>query len=86
MVALNQAIAAAMVDGPEAGLAQLDALAADPRLAGHHRLEAVRAHLLERAGDRPGAIACYRRAADRTGSTAERDYLMLQAARLDQAL
>ena len=84
MVALNQAVAVAMVDGPQAGLAELEALVADPRLAGHHRLDAVRAHLLERSGDRAGAIACFRRAADRTGSTAERNYLMLQAARLDQ--
>jgi predicted RNA polymerase sigma factor len=44
----------------------------------------VRGHLLERAGDRTGAVACYRRAADRTTSVAERDYLLLQAARLDQ--
>lgn len=83
MVALNQAVATAMVDGPAAGLAELDAVAGDARLAGHHRLEAVRGHLLERAGDRAGAAACLRRAALRTGSTAERDYLMLRAARLD---
>jgi predicted RNA polymerase sigma factor len=84
MVALNQAVAAAMVHGPEVGLQQLEALAADPRLAGHHRLDAVRGHLLERAGDRTGAAACYRRAADRTTSVAERNYLLLQAARLDR--
>lgn len=82
MVALNHAIAVAMVDGPAAGLARLDALASDPRLEGHHRLEAVRAHLLERAGDRDAAIACYRRAAELTASIAERNYLLLQAARL----
>jgi RNA polymerase sigma factor (sigma-70 family) len=82
MVALNHAIAVAMVDGPAAGLARLDELALDPRLAGHHRLDAVRAHLLERAGDRGGAVAAYGRAAERTASTAERNYLLLQAARL----
>jgi predicted RNA polymerase sigma factor len=82
VVALNHAVAKAMVDGPAAGLARLAELDADPRLAGHHRLDAVRAHLLERAGDVPGAIASYRRAAERTASTAERDYLRLQAARL----
>ena len=82
VVALNQAVAAAMVHGPAVGLQQLDALAADPRMAGHHRLDAVRGHLLERAGDRVGAADCYRRAADRTTSVAERDYLLLQAARL----
>jgi len=83
VVALNEAVAAAMVHGPAAGLQRLDALAADPRLADHHRLDAVRGHLLERAGDRAGAVACYRRAAGRTTSVAERDYLLLQAARLD---
>jgi RNA polymerase sigma factor (sigma-70 family) len=82
MVALNHAIATAMVDGPAAGLAQLDQLAKDPRLDGHHRLDAVRAGLLERAGDPDGAIASYRRAAERTASMAERNYLLLQAARL----
>jgi len=83
MVALNHAVATAMVDGPAAGLAELEALAADARLAGHHRLESVRGHLLERSGDRAGAIACYRRAADRTASAAERDHLLLRAARLE---
>jgi len=82
MVALNHAIATAMVHGPAAGLARLDALAGDPRLAGTHRLDAVRAHLLERAGDRDAAIACFRRAAERTASIAERDYLLAQATRL----
>ncbi|MEA2750850.1 MAG: hypothetical protein QOI41_4993 [Myxococcales bacterium] len=82
MVALNQAIAKAMVDGPAAGLRRLDEVAADPRIAGHHRIDAVRAHLLERVGDREGAIACYRRAAERTASIAERDYLLMQAAQL----
>jgi RNA polymerase sigma factor (sigma-70 family) len=82
MVALNQAIALAMVEGPAAGLARLDELASDARLAGHHRLDAVRGHLLEKAGDRPGAIGSYRRAAERTASIAERNYLLLRAARL----
>ncbi|MFT3766496.1 MAG: sigma-70 family RNA polymerase sigma factor [Minicystis sp.] len=82
MVNLNHAIATAMVHGPAAGLARLDALAADPRLEGHHRLDAVRAHLLERAGDGAGAIEHYQRAAERTTSTAERNYLLMHAARL----
>jgi RNA polymerase sigma factor (sigma-70 family) len=82
MVALNRAVAAAMVHGPAAGLALLEPLDADRRLAGHHRLLAVRAHLLEKAGDRDGAIACYRAAAERTNSLPERDYLTSQAARL----
>lgn len=82
MVALNLAIATAMVHGPAAGLAKLDALQGDPRLATGHRLDAVRGHLLERAGDHDGARACYGRAAQRTASTAERNYLLTRAARL----
>jgi RNA polymerase sigma factor (sigma-70 family) len=86
MVALNHAIATAMVHGPAAGLELLRALDADGRLAGNHRLDAVRAHLLEQAGDREAAIACFRRAAGRTASLPERNYLMAQAARLSDAL
>ncbi len=82
MVKLNLAIATAMVHGPAAGLACLDALASDARLHDHHRLDAVRAHLLERAGDHEQACALFRRAAQRTDSIAERDYLLLHAAQL----
>ena len=83
MVALNHAIAAAMVHGPAAGLELLNALDADARLAGHHRLDAVRAPPA-RAGRRSAtaAIAHYRRAAERTTSIPERNYLLTQAARL----
>jgi predicted RNA polymerase sigma factor len=84
MVTLNHAIAMAMVHGPAVGLERLDALAEDPRLKGHHRLDAVRAHLLERAGDHEGAIVHYRRAADLTTSMSERNYLLTQAARLSE--
>jgi RNA polymerase sigma factor (sigma-70 family) len=80
MVSLNRAIAAAMVDGPEAGLELLKPL--DARLPGHYRLDAVRAHLHERLGDAERAIAHYRAAAERTASIPERDYLTLKAARL----
>lgn len=83
MVALNHAIALAMVQGPHAGLARLDELERDPRLAEHYRLQAVRGHLLERAGEREAAMACYRRAASLTLSTAERDYLLSRLARLE---
>jgi len=83
-VALNRAIAHAMVHGPEAGLALLDALAEDDRMAGHYRLDAVRAHLLERHGARDEAIALYRAAAAKTRSLPERDYLITKAARLAQ--
>jgi predicted RNA polymerase sigma factor len=86
MVALNRAIAAALVHGAAKGLELLDALETDGRLANHHRLDAVRAHLLELAGDRTGAIGYYRRAAGKTGSLPERNYLLTQAARLSDEL
>jgi predicted RNA polymerase sigma factor len=81
MVALNQAVAAAMVHGPAAGLEMLARLDGDPRVAGHHRLAAVRGHLHERAGDREAAVACFRDAAERTSSAPERNYLLRKAAR-----
>jgi RNA polymerase sigma factor (sigma-70 family) len=86
MVALNYAIAAAMVHGPVKGLELLDALQADTRLAEHHRLDAVRAHLLELTGDWQGAAVHYRAAAGKTGSLPERNYLLTQAARLVNGL
>jgi RNA polymerase sigma factor (sigma-70 family) len=82
MVALNRAIAAAMVDGPVAGLELLKVLDGDVRLGGHYRLDAVRGHLLEMAGDHGRAIAHYRAAAERTTSLPERNYLTARAARL----
>ena len=62
MVTLNHAVAVAMVRGPRAGLALMETLDSDERLAGHHRLDAVRAHLLEMAGDREAARSAYRTA------------------------
>jgi predicted RNA polymerase sigma factor len=82
MVMLNRAIALAMVHGPRAGLERLADLDADGRLAGHHRLHAVRAHLLETAGDLAAAITEYRAAAERTTSLPEQRYLIARAARL----
>jgi predicted RNA polymerase sigma factor len=82
MVNLNRAIAVAMVHGPAAGLALLDELDTQPAVARYHRLDAVRAHLLEMAGDRAGAISCFRRASERTGNAAERNYLLVRAAEL----
>ncbi|MFI7694807.1 RNA polymerase sigma factor [Nonomuraea sp. NPDC049655] len=82
VVRLNQAVAAAMVHGPRAGLDLLDGLAADDRLAGHHRLAAVRAHLLEMEGDAEGAALAFREAARRTLSLPEQRYLEGKAARL----
>ncbi|MDR3701294.1 MAG: sigma factor [Candidatus Sulfopaludibacter sp.] len=84
MVDLNHAVAAAMVHGPERGLELLRALDAGRRLSGNHRLDAVRAHLLELAGDRKGAREHYRAAANLTASLPERNYLLTQAARLGE--
>ncbi len=86
MVVLNHAIAAAMVEGPLKGLELLKPLDTDPRLAAHYRLDAVRAHLLEMAGDPNAAMVHYRLAATRTTSIPERNYLLTQAARLDDNL
>jgi RNA polymerase sigma factor (sigma-70 family) len=80
MVALNRAVAKAMAEGPEAGLVLLVEL--EPKLEGHHRVHAVRAHLLELAGDGPGAHAEYERAAELTASLPEQRYLTRRAARL----
>ena len=80
IVTLNRAVAAGMADGPAAGLALLDGL--DERLPDNHRLDAVRAHLLEMAGDVEGAVASYRAAARRTTNLAEQRYLTARAARL----
>jgi len=83
MVTLNHAVAVAMASGPKEGLAILEPLESDGRLADHHRLEAVRAHLLEMSGDLAGARKSYLLAARRTTSVPERDYLQSKADRLD---
>ncbi|HXM59117.1 MAG TPA: sigma-70 family RNA polymerase sigma factor [Candidatus Dormibacteraeota bacterium] len=85
MVTLNRAVALAMVEGPQAGLDALATLEADGRLTGQHRLDAVRAHLLEMAGDREGARSAYRLAARRTTSLPEQRYLRARAAQLADA-
>ena len=82
MIALNRAIASAMVHGPKSALELVDAIATEGRLAGSHRLDAVRAHLLELDGQHVAAITHYLAAAARTASIPERDYLTTQAARL----
>jgi len=79
---LNRAVAVAMVHGPAAGLDIIAELAADKRMARHHRLIATRAHLLELAGDISAAAASYREAAAHATSRPERRYLSLQAQRL----
>jgi RNA polymerase sigma factor (sigma-70 family) len=82
MVTLNRAVAVAMVRGPQAGLDVVETLDDDDRVAAHHRLEVVRGHLLEMAGDHASAVASYRTAARRTTSRPERRYLEGRAARL----
>lgn len=82
IVTLNRAVAVAMVRGPQAGLELLAALDAEGQLAGNHRLDAVRAHLLELAGDHAAARDSYRAAARRTTSLPEQRYLETRAARL----
>jgi RNA polymerase sigma factor (sigma-70 family) len=80
MVTLNRAVAAAMANGPAAGLALLEGL--DERLGDHHRLHSVRGHLLELAGDTGSAVVELRSAAARTANLREREYLTTRAARL----
>jgi RNA polymerase sigma factor (sigma-70 family) len=82
MVSLNGVIAVGMLEGPEAGLRLLQQL--EEPLAGHHRLHAVRAHLLEMSGELDAAFAEYEIAAARTKSVPERDYLTMKAARLNE--
>jgi RNA polymerase sigma factor (sigma-70 family) len=82
VVTMNRAVAVAMSDGPDAGLRLLDTVRSDERLQRGHRYEATRAHLLELAGDRPGAQAAFAAAAVAAQSTPERAYLERRAARL----
>ncbi|RSM64241.1 RNA polymerase subunit sigma-24 [Actinoplanes sp. ATCC 53533] len=82
MVTLNRAIALAETEDPAAGLALISMLDSDERMAGHHRLLSVRAHLLEKTGDPAGAYEHYRRAAKSTASVAERRYLEARAGKL----
>jgi RNA polymerase sigma factor (sigma-70 family) len=82
VVTLNRAVAVAMVNGPLAGLALLGTLDGDDRMAQNHRLEAVRAHLLERAGELALARDSYHKAARMTASIPEQRYLALKAAHL----
>lgn len=85
MITLNHAVAVAMVEGPQAGLELVATVEDDERIARHHRLEVVRAHLLEMSGDHAGARDAFRLAARRTTSLPEQRYLEARAARLAQA-
>jgi predicted RNA polymerase sigma factor len=84
MVSLNRIVAVAMVHGPEVGLSRLEQAATDPALKDHHRVEAVRAHLLELAGDLQAAREAYLLAAQRTLSLPEQRYLSSRAESLAQ--
>ena len=83
VVTLNRAVAVAMVHGPRAGLAVLGTVDDDERMAHNHRLDAVRGHLLEMAGEPTAARDAYLRAARMTASLPEQRYLGLRAARLN---
>ncbi|MFM9692417.1 RNA polymerase sigma factor [Streptomyces europaeiscabiei] len=80
---LSRVVALSMVRGPRAGLAALEVLGEDVAAIGH-RVEAVRGHLLERAGETEAARAAYESAARRTLSLPEQRYLSARAARLTQ--
>jgi predicted RNA polymerase sigma factor len=82
MVTLNRAVALAMVHGPRAGLDLLATLDDDERLARHHRLASVRAHLLELAGDTAAARESFKLAVRQTTSVPEQRHLERCAARL----
>ena len=84
-VTLNRAVAEAMVHGPQAGLDLLDTVKVDQRVSGAHRVDAVRAHLLEMAGRMPAATVAYQQAARRTASIPERRHLLAGARRLSRA-
>ncbi len=83
VVTLNKAVAVAMVNGPQTGLALIGTLSEEQRSMLGHRIEAVRAHLLEEAGELLAARDAYRRAGEMTASLPEQRYLALRAARLN---
>ena len=85
VVRLNRAVAVAMVEGPDAGLRLVDAVAASGPLTDSHRVHAVRAHLLEQKGDTEGAQTEYVAAAKASSNLRERDYLTMRAAALARA-
>ncbi len=85
MVTLNRVVALAMVQGPRAALDVLASLDTDEQLAGHHRVDAVRAHLLDMAGDGSAARVAYQQAARKTTSVPEQRYLLARAARVGSA-
>jgi RNA polymerase sigma factor (sigma-70 family) len=85
VVALNHAVAVSMITGPRAGLELIRQLEADPRINADRRFHAVRAHLLELAGDHAAALAAYRAAARAATNLQQQRYLNQQISRLAQA-
>lgn len=83
IVTLNQAVAVGMAVGPADGLTLIQPLLDDPAMRRHHRTHAVRAHLLEMAGDLAAAIDSYRQAARLTASLPEQRYLNARIRHLD---
>ncbi len=84
-VTLNRAVAVGMALGPDQGLAIVDGLLTDQAMQRHHRVHAVRAHLLELAGDPVAAMEAYLRAAQLTTSLPEQRYLNRRYLDLNQA-
>jgi RNA polymerase sigma-70 factor (ECF subfamily) len=84
VVALNRAVAVAMVEGPAAGLALMDGLATDGDLDGYHLLHAVRADLLRRLGRAPEAATAYRRALELSTNPVEQAFLTRRLAEVAQ--
>ena len=82
VVALNHAVAVSMIAGPRAGLELVDGLDADPRINADRRFHAVRAHLLEMAGDDAAALEAYRAAAQAATNLQQLRYLNEQIGRL----
>ena len=80
MVELNRAVAVAMAFGPAAGLELVDALRAEPPLAGYHLLPSVRGDLLAKLGRPEEARAEFERAASLTSNARERELLLARAA------
>jgi RNA polymerase sigma-70 factor, ECF subfamily len=80
VVALNRAVAFAMIRGPEAALAELELIERDGRLAGYHYLPAVKADLLRRMGREAEAAEQYRLAVEQCDNEAERAFLLIRAA------
>lgn len=86
VIALNQAVAIAMNDGPDAGLAVIDAILANNQLLDYHLAHAARADLLRRKGDWLPALEAYERALELAKLEPERRFLQSRIASLRRNL